>query len=242
MTKKEKEFEIWQQWKKTEDPAHLNTLLESFDPLIQREVNVFKASPLPIEAIKLHALGLTKKAFETYDPAQSQLNTHIVNNLKKLNRFVYDYQNIGKIPEHRILKIAQYKSVKEQLKDKYMREPTSMEIAGEMKIPLAEVQRLESELRQDLTIMNETADDEGGGFFLDPQLFTDNTMEAIHFVYYSVDDPITKKLMEYYFGLFGNPKLSVLSAANKLNISYTKANKLLKDLAVQIKETEQNLS
>lgn len=244
MSKKEQEFQLWQDWTTSGDNTKLNQLLESYDPLIQKEVNVFKSAPLPQEAIKLRALALTKKAFETYDPSKSQLNTHVTNSLKKLNRFVYEYQNIGKIPEHRILRITQYKAIKDQLRDQLLREPTTMEIASEMKIPPIEVERLETELRQDLTIRNEKEGEEdggGGGFFLDPQLRTNLTTEAIHFVYYSMTDPTDQKLMEYYFGLFGNPKLSVLTISQKLNIPYTKANKRLKEIADLVQDTSANL-
>ena len=240
--KREQELELWKEYNTTGDSKKLNQLLESFDPLIQREVNVFKAAPVPTEAVKIHAQVLAKKAFDTYDPTRSQLNTHLVNSLKKLNRFIYENQNIAKIPEHRILRITQYKSVVDQLRESLLREPSSMEISNEMHIPLAEVQRLESELRQDLELRNETADEEGGGFFLDPQQFTDKTLEAIHFVYYSVPDQATKSLMELYFGLFGKTKCSVLSAAQQTGIPYAKANKLLRELADQIKDTEKNLS
>lgn len=241
MNKKEKEFELWEKWKKTKDNSYLNTLLISYDPLIQKEVNIFKSSPLPEEALKLRALSLTKNAFESYDPSKSQLNTHVTNNLKKLNRFVYEHQNIGKIPEHRILKISQYKSIKEQLLEQLNREPTAFEVADEMKIPLIEVERLETELRQDLQIKNENADEDGRGFFLDPQIYSDKTTDAVHFVYYSVPDPIDQKILELYFGLFGNPKQSVSNIASQLKISYTKANKRLKELAVMVSETEEAL-
>lgn len=242
MIKKEQELQMWKDWKSTGDMQHMNNLLESLNPLIQREVNVFKTSPLPQEAIKLRALIITKNALEDYDPTKSQINTHLINNLKKLNRFVYENQNIGKIPEHRILKITQFKSIKEQLREQLNREPTTFDIANEMKLPPAEVERLEQELRQDLTIMNEAENEEGGGFYyLDPQVYTDKTKEAVHFVYYSLSDPTDQQLMEYYFGMFGKEKLPIVNIANKLKITHNKASKRLKELADMVQQTETNL-
>lgn len=243
MTKRDAEMELWGQWKKTGDTNVRDLLLESFDPLIQKEVNVFKTSPLPTEAIKLRAVGLAAKALDTYDPEKSQLNTHLTNSLKKLNRFVYEYQNIGKIPEHRILKITQYRSIKDQLKDKLLREPTVMEIASEMKIAPIEVERLETELRQDLTIKADSVDDEGGGgtFYLDAQKFSNDTLEAVYFVYYGLSDPIEQKMLEYYFGIFGQPKKSALQISKDMNIPYTHVIKRLKELGDDIREVESNL-
>lgn len=243
MSKKEYELELWKSWNENKSNDSLNELLESFNPLIEKEVNVFKTSPLPKDALKLRALSLTKKALDTYDPNKSQLNTHIVNNLQKLKRFVYEYQNIGKIPEHRILKISQYNSIKDQLKDKLMREPTAMEISSEMKLPLAEVERLELELRQDLTIQNDAIDDEGRSTsYLDAQNFTDKTKEAIHFVYYSLSDPKEQKMLEYYFGIFGQPKQSALTISTLLNIPYAQVIKRLKELSEDIAGVENSLN
>lgn len=241
MIKKEQELELWKSWKTTKKPEYMNQLLASLDPLIQREVNVFKTSPLPTEAIKLRALIISKNAIEEYDPNKSQLNTHLINNLRKLNRYIYENQNIGKIPEHRILKITQYKHVKDQLKDQLNREPTIMEIADDMKLPFNEVERLEQELRSDLTIQNEASGEDESGFYLDPQLFTDTTKDAIHFVYHSLSDPTDHILIENFFGLFGKPKLPILSAAQKAGMSHAKASKRLKEIAELIKATELNL-
>jgi len=243
MSKKEEELKMWFKWKESKDKKELNALLTSLNPLIEREVNVFKTVPLPKDALKLRALSLTKKAFNTYDPSKSQLNTHVVNNLKKLKRYVYEYQNIGKIPEHRILRITQYKSVVEQLKEKLFREPTAMEVASEMKLPVIEVERLETELRQDLTIRNDVVgEDSGSTFYLDPQKFTDTTVEAIHFVYYSLTDPEEQKIVEHYFGIFGKEKKSALALSKELGIPYSKVIRSLKTIAEDIEEVEKNLN
>lgn len=243
ISRKEHESELLASYQSTGDKQHLNKLLESFDPLIQREVNVFKTAPVPTEAVKLQAQILAKKAFDTFDPTMGfQINTHLVNNLKKLNRFIYENQNLAKIPEHRILKITQFKSIKEQLREQLWREPTTEEVANEMRISPAEVARLESELRQDLVIQNESTNEDGGGFFLDAQQFTDKTKEAIMFVYHSMTEPKVKLLMEYYFGLEGKPRYPIMNSANMAGLTYAVAVKELKKISDMIQETEFNLS
>ena len=78
MSKKEYELELWKSWNENKSNDSLNELLESFNPLIEKEVNVFKTSPLPKDALKLRALSLTKKALDTYDPNKSQLNLSLI--------------------------------------------------------------------------------------------------------------------------------------------------------------------
>jgi len=78
-------------------------LLDSLNPIITSQVNKYAGSGLPPSALKLEAKRLTNKAIQSYDPNKAQLNTHVINNLKKLSRFVMNYQNIGHIPEPRVL-------------------------------------------------------------------------------------------------------------------------------------------
>jgi DNA-directed RNA polymerase specialized sigma subunit len=101
-------------------------------PVYQKEANKFKSAPLPNSAIESQAKILTLKAFETYDPSKSQLNTHVTNHLKHLQRYVLEYQNIGKIPEHRGLAIGKYQTVFDNLKEDLGREPTDMELADNL--------------------------------------------------------------------------------------------------------------
>ena len=92
-----------------------------------------------------------------------------------------------------------------------------------------------------MQIKNETADEEGKGFFLDPQIYTDTTADAVHFVYYSLSDPLDQKILELYFGLFGKTKMGIMDIATTLNIPYAKTNKRLKELADMVAETSESL-
>lgn len=174
-------------------------LLDSLNPIIASQVNKYTGSGLPSSALKLEAKRLTNKAIESYDPNKAQLNTHVINNLKKLSRFVMNYQNIGHIPEPRVLMIGKYNTIFDNLEADLGREPTVAELADAMQVNPAEIERLQTELRKDLSMTTPGDDDEGGFYFYaQPSTVEPEKKQAIEFIYYDAD-PINKKIIEYMF-------------------------------------------
>ena len=145
------ELALWKDWKKTESPKVLGKLIDSFAPVIQSTVRKFDTVPLPPSTIAAEAKKQAIAAFKTYDPkAGAALGTHVHNYMLKVNRFVYEHQNIGRIPEHRITQIGTYQAVKSELRVKRGREPSAAELADELNWSLAEVERMERELRREV--------------------------------------------------------------------------------------------
>lgn len=174
-------------------------LLDSLNPIITSQVNKYAGSGLPPSALKLEAKRLTNKAIQSYDPNKAQLNTHVINNLKKLSRFVMNYQNIGHIPEPRVLMIGKYNTIYDNLEADLGREPTIVELADAMQVNVTEIERLQIELRKDLSMTTPGEDDEGGFYFYAQPAITDPAKkQAVEFVYYD-SDPINKKIIEYMF-------------------------------------------
>lgn len=129
MNKREKELLLWKDWRTHRDKKARDELLISLSPLLHKEINKYVASPLPRTALETEARMLALNAFETYDPNKAQLNTHVTNHLKHLQRYTLIYQNIGKIPEHRGIAISRYQHVQENLEEDLDREPTIVEIS-----------------------------------------------------------------------------------------------------------------
>ena len=101
--KKDDEFKLWEKYKKKGDKDAKKELISSLKPLIRSQVNKYKTSGLPYDSLELEGINQASKAIETYDPSKAQLNTHVVNRLKKLSRFTTQHQNVGYIPEPRAL-------------------------------------------------------------------------------------------------------------------------------------------
>lgn len=235
--KKEKEFDLYKQYKSKKDLNAKKELLSSLAPLINGQVNKYVNSGLPKLSIELEGYRLAGNALDTYDPSKSQLNTHVTNNLKKLSRFVTDYQNIGHIPEPRALLIGQYNAVKSNLTDEKGREPTTQELSDEMNLPINEIGRLQSELRKDLYMSNVAENEDDAGFyeFVNPAEQTSAYKEALEFVYYD-STPVEKRIIEAYTGIHGKPKKKTKDLLIELNIPESKLATIRKKIAKEIKE------
>lgn len=235
MNRKEKEFELWQDWALNKNKRSRDELINSLSPLLNKEVNKYTSSPLPRPALETEARILATKALDSYDPNKAQLNTHVMNNLKHLQRYVLTYQNIGKIPEHRGIAIGKYQSTFDNLTEDLNREPTEVELADALGWNPKEVERMQSELRRDLNIVNKEDDTEDGGDFFDYSDLNkhDTLKDALMFVYYdsSAED---KKILEYTFGIGSKKIMSPAQIAGKLKKPESYIKRKLKLLAQEI--------
>jgi RNA polymerase primary sigma factor len=229
---KQQEIDIWKQWHKTKDPAFANKLLTSMDPFLQSNVNRYSGAPIPRPAIESQARLLALKAFETYNPKMgTQLNTHVGHELKHLHRYVLDYQNVGKIPENRGIAISRFKNIKSNLTEELGREPTILELADALTWSVAEVERMQIELRADLNVSQGKEE----AFFDSQYNLTDTTKDIVEFVYWS-SPPKEQKIMEYWFGIGGHQKMSMDEMAKKLRITPDEIKVISKQIAAKIKE------
>ena len=208
-------------------------MLRSIDPLLQKQVNKFQTSPIPRTALETEARMLALKAFETYDPSKAQLNTHVTNHLKHIQRYVIEYQNVGKIPESRALEISKFNNINSHLEDSLGREPSTAELADELRWSTAEVDRMLTELRSDLDI-RQVEPDEGGGFYDYTAYQSKGIDDALEFVYFDAS-PEDKLILEYIFGIKGKKRVPVSDIAKKLNKTESYVRTRLKKLALRIK-------
>lgn len=144
---------LWKDWKDNDNSVARENLVSSLEPFIWKEVNKYKNAPLPTNAIAAEAYRLTGSAIDTYDPnAGAAVGTHVGNYLKKLYRFVGEHQNVGRIPEQKIMMISKYNQAVADLQDTLDREPDSDEIAAKMQVPHSQVKDLMKMVRSDFSL------------------------------------------------------------------------------------------
>jgi len=236
-TLKQKELDLWQDYMGG-DKKVLPKLITSLDPVIQFNVNKYTGVPLPRTALESEARKLTVNALNTYNPNKgAALNTHITNHLKHLQRYVLQYQNVGKIPEHRGIAISRYQNIKDNLEQELNRPPTTLELSDSLSWSPAEVERMETELRQDLSVG--VGREDTSSFFDSSFHTTDKTKEILHFIYYSpTTDSNTRKIMEYRFGFGGMPILSTVEIAQKLRLSESQVREIGSKIAEEVSKHE----
>ena len=235
---KEHELGLWKEYTNGNQSV-LPKLITSLDPVIQSNVNKFSGVPLPRTALESEARRLTINAFNTYNPNKgAALNTHVTNHLKHLQRYVLQYQNVGKIPEHRGIAISRYQNIRDNLEQDLNRVPTTVEVSDALAWSPAEVERMETELRQDLTIG--TGREDTSSFFDASFHTTNKAIEVLKFIYYaSTTDSITKKVIEYRFGFGGMSKLPTSEIASKLKISEAQVREIGAKLAKEVRKYEE---
>jgi len=232
---KQQELELFNKYKGGDKQAKID-LVQSLTPIVMMQSNKWAASGLPKAYIELEAKRLVGEAIDTYDPTMSQLNTHVINYLKKLSRSVMNYQNVGHIPENRTLIIGKYNTVYDNLEDKKGRPPTVVELSDSMNVSIGEIERLQLEQRKDLSMSELQDSDDAGGFYfyarnedVDPVL-----KQAIQFVYFDAD-PVDKKIMEHTFGLSGMPRMTAKNLRSKLGLKAGDMKRRQNNIAKEIK-------
>lgn len=218
--RKGREIELWQAWKSSgESPQALKPLLRSFRPMIQSKVNVYKGKlrMIPDSTIEAEFNIQFVNALKSYDPSKGSLGTYVYRYLDKAKRFVVENQNVGRIPENRAYKIKAFTSARDELAEELGRQPTSQELSKKLGWELAEVDRMESELRNDLVSQ---------GFEDDPYSFTPSkSEETLRLFKYELSGD-EREVYEYLTG-FGKPQmLSTGDIAKKMGIPDYKVSRI----------------
>jgi len=236
--KKRKELDLWRQWKESkENPKYLEPLLTSLKPTIDYRVNMYAPANVYKPALRAKANNLTINALRRFDPAKAQLNTHVTNHLKGLNRWTGKHQNVSRITEERIAIIGQYNASKKKLHELYGYEPTTRQIAEDMKVPEKTVKKLELENKSDLV----ASAFEGDAFAddLDKPTIDKEIMDLLQ---YSLS-PDELRMWEYLYGIKG--KKQVVKGgdlAKKLGWSQSKVSQVRKSIYDKVNYYRQGLS
>lgn len=210
---KEQEQSLWVEWKGSQDPNKMFQLMHSYQPLIHSTTNRYRAAGLPRSVLNAEGQRLAIDAIKTYDPKRgASLNTHIYNNLRNVNRLVYKNIQVGKIPEVRGMKIATYRNLKSNMEDRLGREPAIDEMADELGWSVAEADRMERELRVELT----AAKIEGAPFYGQATTHANRELELMRYLYHELSGP-DKVIFEHIFGYGGKSILTNKEIAQKLH-------------------------
>ena len=201
--KRQKEKELLNGFLKDPSKETFMPLYTSYKPLIIRaaEKNM-RGSTIPRAAHMALAAQSFLDATRTFDPKRgANFTTHMFNTVfEKGKRLNLKYQNIGYIPESRATKYQAYQTALHLLREELGREPSSIEIADESGISVAEIEKLRKEVTRDL-IAHEHLVNRGLGFAQ-----SDKAMQVARDLMHSLE-PKHALVLEYIVGLNGKPSL-----------------------------------
>lgn len=223
MATKDEELELWKKWKYNGDQQALDNLMASLRPLVKKISSPWIRSGIPQSALEGEVKRIVLESLQSYDPSYGvQLNTFIISRSKKINRFVYKHQNIGRISEQRITQIGTFNNVKQFMTDRFGREPSAVQLADELGWSIPEVERMEQESRRDII---------GSMQVVDPGIvMTDRDQEVLDFLYYELT-PEEQNIYDYLLGKHGKPMLKANEIADKLGTNPAKISRVRSKMA-----------
>lgn len=148
-----KELFLWDQWKKSgEDATYGDPLVRSMKNIIYKFGVAGWVNRVPIAkpVLEQNALNLALGGMRNYDPTKALLSSHVTNQLKSMNRFVKKRQNFTRITEDRVKLYGPFATSFARLKEELDREPTLIELADAMKVPVPTLEKFLAEKRDDL--------------------------------------------------------------------------------------------
>lgn len=228
---KQRELEMWQQWKTGgERPNDLRPLLKSFRPLVRSRANHWaNRAELPPESVHAEFNRQFVNALKSYNPNKgAALGSWVTNNLKKAQRWVSQHQDPTRVQEHRYYKMGEWDNALATLDDQLGREPSTREMAEYLGWSEAEAGRMESEKRKSLYSSG------FGGF--DPTSITPSReAEVMKLVRYELN-PEELQVYDYTVGSFGKPQLRPGQIAKQLNMSPSKVTRIRNSISSKIKD------
>jgi len=195
---RKQELDAWGRWRKDQNGEDFKYLLDSFRPLMFAQGRRYlQTAQLPRSAVEADMVQHFHRALETYDPTKgAQMNTHIWNHLQHTGRFLRTYQNIGKIPEPRARQIGRFQARSAVMEENLGREPTTIELADDLKIPMKEIELLRRELRRDILV-----DEATSGLSMTSDS-TPKALEQIQFLHMELN-PEQQLILEHTYGMYG---------------------------------------
>lgn len=231
------DMKLYYQWKEDPNKENFQKLYKSFGGLINTASHKASyGSTLPKSAFKLQAAQEFHTALGNYNPDfKTKLSSFLYKSVQeKLKRINYTYANIGRISERSggdlgITHITELQNVMLLLKDKLKREPTAVEIADKMGVPVDKVSSLMQEIRKDISLNADLED-----LIAFDDMAAEKATLAMH--YYDMS-PEEQLLFDYAIGAHGKTAITKKSGmpdykeiAKKMGISEAQVGALRKKL------------
>jgi DNA-directed RNA polymerase specialized sigma subunit len=203
-------------WKQDPSPENATSLLGAVRPAIDRGIRAHvgkRVSP----STRSHARRLALSAIRSYDPGQSQLTTHIVNNLQGLKRVVRKQTHVLTVPERVELDRRRVTAAKAELEEELGREASIGELTDYARISprrLMYIQRF----KQPIVEGTLAAAGERGNESYTPAVQQQPSSAWLELVYQDLG-PIDQNILDWTLGLHGRTQRSNQDIARRLRIT-----------------------
>jgi len=223
------ELALWNAWKKSGyQPQHLRPLQQSLTRIVKSHVNKWKAANVPTDMIEMHAQQLMLEALKDYNPnimvagRSRTVGSHVHDRMKRLQRFVVENQNAGRVVEQRAGKnIRIFQEATTLLQNEFGRDPSAVELAEKMTLQMGkpvtvkQVQMFQRESRKDRVV----ADENFSFMPTETRILLKLLPEEL--------TPLENQVFERFYGVNGSRKMKPGEIARDLNLSGPRVSRLL---------------
>jgi DNA-directed RNA polymerase specialized sigma subunit len=212
-------------WKTDQKPESFNKIMDDLEPTINKGLGAFgKNDP----SLNSQAYILAARAVRSYDPERgASLNTHVYNNLKRLNRISSERSRAIHIPENQRVDHANISNYSAEYRDRHGHDPSLAQLSNNLEMSRKRIQRaLNIAQQSESQSLTEKGDLTAKYQRTPDQIWAD-------YVYHDLDET-NKKIFEWTTGHNGSKTLPKGEIAKRLKISgpavSKRVNKILKQL------------
>lgn len=201
--------ELYQNWQKTKSTKDLQKLLDAAYPTIEKGLKVFGGGlPNLYGRAKLIALD----AMASYDPNQAPLDSYLMLNFQRLQRFLPQTGSMIKIPEAIRMQARELENAAAELEAKLQRPPSDQEIADYMGISLKRIEKIRS-------AQGVVPGSAFGEEIVTQEEIPDAKLKLWIDTVYKESSPMQQYIMEHVYGLHGKKKKTLADIAKALKVS-----------------------
>lgn len=198
-------------------PANADGLLRAADPILRMGVSTYGGGDSPI--LRGHARRIAVAALPAYDPARASLKTHLMSQLRGLQRHAARRDRYLSVPERLLLDRSRLGAVAAELADELGREPSDQELSDRSHVPMARLAAargyVPAESRGRMEALAAAAGREG----FDPAVAVAGGGDRRAELLYPDLSPPDQMILERTLGLRGSPRASAREIAAALGIS-----------------------
>jgi len=204
----------WKQWKSKPSPQSMALAVKSLDKEINNFANSYAGEISPAIA-RSKAKSFAIDAVKTYDPKMgAALKTHFFNHIRPLARETKSLGESVSLSKHYETNANKYVNFIRAFTGDYGREPDDSEIMDGLSISPKQLKVLNSTIKYEMPeaqLENFNFEDPNEGYNQKIDMWTE-------FVYHDLS-PRGKKILDLKMGRSGNPPMSNIEIAQRLNIN-----------------------
>lgn len=205
-------------WKKSPTPQTAGKLLTKLQPVLDSAVRNVSARPSPILHSKAKLLALD--ALQRYDPVKAKLRSHLMVNLRSLNRAAQQ-ENIIHVPERVAMDNFRLRRGETELEDQLGRPPSDSELSdhlGMSRKRIGYVRGVRPAYAEGQMMSSENEEGAPSSPATETRPSAGASKHLLDYVYQDLD-PVDQLILEHSMGLHGKQVLSGQQIAKRVGLS-----------------------